>query len=86
MPNMDVSNKVSNKTVKGSVKKNSARWLPLIGADCFILDMIVSSYKMSFFTKADSIEVGSNKTSLNNQDFVYHEILSLIETGCAASC
>ena len=77
----DLSDKVSSKSVKGRVKENSAYWA-LIGADHFILDMIVSGYKIPFYTVPDPVEIKNNKTSLNNQDFVSDEILSLIEKGC----
>lgn len=65
----------------GCLKRNIGQWR-LIGANSFILEVIEKGYKLPLFTAHESVELKTNKSAIENVEFVSKEVDCLLKKGC----
>lgn len=65
----------------GCLKRNIGQ-LRLIGANAFILEVIEKGYKLPLFTAPETVELKTNKSAVENVEFVSKEVDCLLKKGC----
>ncbi|XP_014680270.1 PREDICTED: uncharacterized protein LOC106820250, partial [Priapulus caudatus] len=71
--------------VKGRLKDNVLFWQD-IGANSFVLDIIMNGYKIPFYSDPPAQFIKNNKSALKEHEFVSGAISDLLHRGLIAEC